>query len=75
MDDVMEVTVGDGSTSTVKESYTVNNAELEIKNFSGMELPSTGGAGTMMLITIGSMVAMAFAVLLITHKKMSVYHD
>ena len=46
-----------------------------VENNKGMELPSTGGKGTMMLITIGSMVAMAFAVLLITHKKMSIYHD
>ena len=44
-------------------------------NSTGVELPSTGGEGTMMLITIGTMIAMAFAVLLITHKKMSVYHD
>lgn len=75
MDAVNEIVVGDTNQSTVKTIYTVNNAELTIKNFSGMELPSTGGKGTMMLITIGSMVAMAFAVLLITHKKMSVYHD
>ena len=46
-----------------------------VENNKGMELPSTGGKGTMMLIAIGSMVAMAFAVLLITHKKMSIYHD
>ena len=42
---------------------------------SGVELPSTGGKGTMMLITFGSIVAMAFAVLMITQKKMSVYKD
>ena len=46
-----------------------------VENNKGMELPSTGGKGTMILIAIGSMVAMAFAVLLITHKKMSIYHD
>ncbi|MBR4878510.1 MAG: LPXTG cell wall anchor domain-containing protein [Clostridia bacterium] len=40
-----------------------------------MELPSTGGEGTMRMITIGSIVAIAFAVLLITNKKMSVYQD
>ena len=63
------------NTEKIKDSYTVNNEKLDIENNTGMELPSTGGKGTMMLITIGSMVAMAFAVLLITHKKMSVYHD
>ena len=63
------------NTEKIKDSYTVNNEKLDIENNTGMELPSTGGKGTMMLITIGSMVAMAFAILLITHKKMSVYHD
>ena len=46
-----------------------------VHNSKGAELPSTGGIGTMMLITIGTMIAMAFAVLMITQKKMSIYHD
>ncbi len=46
-----------------------------VHNSKGVVLPSTGGAGTIRLITIGTMVAMVFAVLLITHKKMSIYHD
>lgn len=46
-----------------------------VHNSKGVELPSTGGAGTMMLITAGTIVAMAFAVLLITHKKMTIYQD
>jgi len=46
-----------------------------VHNSKGVELPSTGGTGTMLLITIGSVIALAFAVLLITHKKMSVYTD
>ena len=57
----------------VRHNYTVTSTIVE--NSKGVELPSTGGEGTMMLITIGTMIAMAFAVLLITHKKMSVYHD
>ena len=56
-------------------TYYVNNAEQNIENNSGVELPSTGGKGTIMMITFGAMVAMAFAVLLITQKKMSIYHD
>lgn len=63
--------------------YVVNNGikngetigVLNIANNSGVELPSTGGQGTMLMITIGTMMAIAFAVLLITQKKMSVYHD
>lgn len=55
--------------------YYVNNAALNIQNFSGVELPSTGGKGTIMMISFGTMVALAFAVLMITQKKMSIYQD
>lgn len=46
-----------------------------VQNSKGEELPSTGGAGTTWLITIGTLLAIGFAVFLITHKKMSVYTD
>ena len=46
-----------------------------VNNSQGVQLPSTGGKGTMMLITFGTMVAVAFAVLMITQKKMSIYND
>ena len=46
-----------------------------VHNSKGTELPSTGGKGAFMLISIGTMIAIGFAVLLITQKKMSVYHD
>ena len=46
-----------------------------VHNSKGVELPSTGGTGTFWLITIGTLVAIGFAVFLITHKKMSVYED
>ena len=46
-----------------------------VHNSQGTQLPSTGGEGTIMLITIGIIVAMAFAVLMITQKKMSIYKD
>lgn len=68
--------VVDAQTATgdqVRHTYIATSTIVE--NSKGVELPSTGGEGTMMLITIGTMVAMAFAVLLITHKKMSIYHD
>lgn len=70
------VTEQKGSNITVgNETYYVNHTAINVENFSGVELPSTGGKGTMMMITIGTMVAMAFAVLLITQKKMSIYED
>ena len=56
-----------------KHTYTVTSTTVE--NSKGIELPSTGGEGTMMLITIGTVLAIGFAVFLITHKKMSVYTD
>ena len=46
-----------------------------VHNSQGVVLPSTGGMGTFWLITIGSLLAIVFAVFLITHKKMSVYAD
>lgn len=46
-----------------------------VHNSKGVELPSTGGEGTFWLITIGTLLAIGFAVFLITHKKMSVYND
>lgn len=46
-----------------------------VHNSKGIELPSTGSEGTFWLITIGTLVAIGFAVFLITHKKMSVYTD
>lgn len=60
--------------ATMIHTYTKVEGEGVINN-KGLELPSTGGKGTMMLITFGSVIAMAFAVLLITQKKMTIYHD
>ena len=57
----------------IKHTYTVTSTIVE--NSKGVELPSTGGMGTFWLITIGTLLAIGFAVFLITHKKMSVYAD
>ena len=46
-----------------------------VHNSKGVVLPSTGGMGTFWLITIGTILAIGFAVFIITHKKMSVYTD
>lgn len=47
----------------------------DIVNNKGTTLPETGAAGTMMFITIGSLLAIAAAVFMITRKKMSIYED
>ena len=68
--------VVDAQTATgdqTKHTYTVTSTKVE--NSKGVELPSTGGEGTMRMITIGTIVALGFAVLLITNKKMRAYQD
>lgn len=44
---------------------------LQVINYTGSELPSTGGMGTTMFITIGSLMVMAFGTLLITKLRMA----
>ena len=87
--DPVAVEVGTGSTAVYDNGYkTLPNAEYPegtdvtysvysaaVENNRGVELPSTGGKGTVMLITFGTLIAMGFAVLLITQKKMSAYRD
>lgn len=46
-----------------------------VHNSKGVQLPTTGGAGRTAILTIGTLMAIGFAVLLITHKKMSIYSD
>ena len=70
-DDAGNVVV-EGATKTHIYEKVVNQP---VANNKGVELPSTGGEGRMMLISIGTMLAIGFAVLLITQKKMSVYVD
>ena len=68
--------VVDAQTATgeqTKHTYTVTSTIVE--NSKGVELPSTGGVGTFWLITVGTLLAIGFAVFLITHKKMSIYTD
>ena len=58
--------------------YNEVNYELThtvVHNSKGVELPSTGGMGTFWLITIGTLLAIGFAVFLITNKKMTAYQD
>ena len=57
------------------KEYILDLTYTTVHNSKGVELPSTGGVGTFWLITIGTLVAIGFAVFLITNKKMSVYTD
>ena len=47
-----------------------NRVDATIGNAAGVELPSTGGAGTTMLIVLGSILFMATALILVTKKRM-----
>ena len=69
----VEVEVGGPNVTTYDSGHQVYG--VHVVNNQGQELPSTGGTGTILLISIGTMVAMAFAVLMITQKKMSTYRD
>ena len=68
--------VVDAQTATGEQvRYTYTATSTVVENSKGIELPSTGGEGTFWLITIGTLMAIGFAVFLITNKKMSVYTD
>ena len=51
------------------------NSGVQVINHSGSMLPETGGMGTVMFITCGSIVVMAAGVLLVTKKRMSMIQD
>ena len=68
---VADIQAADASHS----EYVYDLTHTVVHNSKGTVLPSTGGEGTFWLITIGTMLAIGFAVFLITHKKMSVYTD
>ena len=71
----------DGTVADIQQTdgvYAEKNFSLTtvtVQNSKGDELPSTGAKGTFWMITIGTFLAIGFAVFLITHKKMSVYTD
>ena len=62
-------------TDGVHKDISYDLTHTVVHNSKGVVLPSTGGAGTIWLITIGTLLAIGFAIFLITHKKMSVYTD
>ena len=81
--DPVTVEVGTGSSTLFDNGYkNLDGTDVNyyafgvsVENNRGVELPSTGGEGTMMLITLGTLVAVGFAILLITQKKMTAYRD
>ena len=51
----------------------VNVVEItkEVVNLTGAELPSTGGIGTVLFVSIGSLIVLSFGVLLVTKLRLS----
>lgn len=65
----LTVTVDDAETSD--GNMASGELEVTVKNFSGIELPSTGGIGTTIFYTLGGLLAVGAAVFLVTKKRMS----
>ena len=63
----LDATFNDGVFST--------NSGVHVVNKTGSILPETGGMGTVMFITCGSVLVMAAGVLLVTKKRMSMIED
>ncbi len=55
---------------TVNETSHTDEHKLVITNTSGVELPSTGGAGTAIFTVLGSLTVLAAVVLLVCEKRM-----
>ena len=53
--------------------YTVANTidgYIEVLNSTGVVLPETGGTGTMIFLTVGSLLVLSMGVLLVVRKRM-----
>ena len=76
--DFVEVAIGTSNLTATfnidqetQETTTYNDGGVEVENRTGTELPSTGGMGTVMFITVGSLMVMGFGVLLVTKLRLS----
>lgn len=61
----------DAEDKTHKVPSDVENITSAIANYSGAQLPSTGGFGTKLFVIIGSLLAMISGVVLVTNKRMA----
>ena len=55
----------------VNNDDTYERFSTEVVNYTGSLLPSTGGMGTVIFVTVGSILVLAFGVLLVTKLRMS----
>lgn len=59
------------TTTMTGDTWEDGNGGVHVINYTGTELPSTGGIGTTIFYVAGSVLVLAAAVLLITKKRMS----
>lgn len=65
------ITLNKNNNDATVETNKYVSGGLQVINYTGSELPSTGGAGTVLFITIGSLMVLGFGVLLVTKLRMS----
>lgn len=65
------ITINKANNEAVVLENIYKEGGLQVINYTGSELPSTGGIGTTIFITIGSLMAMCFGTLLITKLRMN----
>ena len=61
----------DGNRTATIENDIYKSGGIQIKNYTGTELPSTGGMGTVLFIVIGTLMVLGFGVLLVTKLRIS----
>lgn len=71
----VEVVIASNTTDDVTLTKTVNGSEddatVKVLNNTGAVLPETGGTGTVIFVTVGSILVLAMGVLLVVRKRMS----
>ena len=71
---VNNVVYGTVTVSGTNDKYDLvqyTNNLVTITNITGAELPSTGGMGTTLFVVIGSLLAIASAVIFVTNKRIA----
>jgi len=69
LDAVVNSNTTEGEDGTTTLTYV--NGGVEVENKTGTKLPETGGMGTVLFMTIGSLLVLGFGVLLVTKLRMS----
>ncbi len=71
-----DVTIVIPNTRNPQSPYTVSGAVIsyteKVENSKGVELPSTGGMGTTLMIALGSVLLIATGILLVTKRRMHI---